>query len=118
MENLTIINLTDQSGALIEPSWLAKAEDVHRQLRPALPSSYAEKMARVFALGGRMNVAVRDEQVVGVAVYRVHENTADGVMMYVDDLVTDENHRSSGVGKALMDHLQQIARAAGCARYT
>jgi GNAT superfamily N-acetyltransferase len=38
--------------------------------------------------------------------------------MYVDDLVTDETRRSTGVGKALLDHLQGIARAAGCSMFT
>jgi GNAT superfamily N-acetyltransferase len=38
--------------------------------------------------------------------------------MYVDDLVTDETRRSTGVGHALMEHLQDIARAAGCEQYT
>jgi len=35
----------------------------------------------------------------------------------VDDLVTDESKRSSGVGQALMDHLQRVAKGAGCESY-
>jgi len=54
----------------------------------------------------------------GVAVYRIHENTFDGVQMYVDDLVTDAACRSRGVGKALLDHLQRIARDARCNAFT
>ena len=99
------------------PDWLAKAETVHRQLRPHLPHDYAGKMRRVFADGARMCVAIRDGDVVGVAVHRIHENTFDGVQMYVDDLVTDEKKRSQGVGKALLDHLQQLARDAGCEKF-
>ena len=95
-------------------TWLPLAERVHRQLRPALPADYAGKMARVFAGGGRLCVAVDGDAVVGVAVHRVSENTADGVRMYVDDLVTDESRRSTGVGHALMAHLQSIARDSGC----
>jgi GNAT superfamily N-acetyltransferase len=38
--------------------------------------------------------------------------------MYVDDLVTDETKRSTGVGHALMEHLQAIARERGCTTYT
>ena len=74
-------------------------------------------MRRVFADGARMCVAVRDGRVAGVAVHRVHENTFDGVQMYVDDLVSDETQRSQGVGRALLDHMQRLARAAGCARF-
>ena len=51
---------------------------------------------------------------VGLAVYRVSENTFAGRFLYVDDLVTDEAERSRGVGHALMAHLEQAAREAGC----
>jgi hypothetical protein len=65
-----------------------------------------------------MCVAVCDGRVAGVAVYRIHENTFDGVQMYVDDLVSDETRRSQGIGRALLDHLQRSARAAGCAKFS
>jgi GNAT superfamily N-acetyltransferase len=116
-EPIRIVDVNDASGAIAEPRWLAAAEPVHRQLRPHLPADYAGKMQRVFAGGARMCVAVRDERVVGVAVHRVHENTVDGVQMYVDDLVSGEAQRSTGVGHALMAHLQRVARAAGCAKF-
>jgi GNAT superfamily N-acetyltransferase len=61
---------------------------------------------------------VRGNAVVGVGVYRIHENTVDDVQMYVDDLITDETRRSQGVGKALMAHLQRLARDAGCGKFT
>jgi len=110
---MTIVDINDASGSVIEPDWLAKAEPIHRQLRPQLPPDYAKKMRRVFAGGGRLCVAARGGAVVGVAVYRIHENTFDGVQMYVDDLVTDEACRSEGVGEALLGHLARLARAAG-----
>lgn len=115
---MRIIEVTDGAGGIGEPQWFARAESVHRQLRTALPADYTAKMQRVFAGGGRMCVAVEGDAVLGVAVYRIYENTFDGVKMYVDDLVTDEAQRSTGVGRALMEHLQQLARAAGCESYT
>lgn len=114
---IRIVEINDMNGHVVEPAWLAAAEAVHRQLRPQLPDDYAEKMRRVFADGARMCVAVRDERVAGVAVYRVHENTFDGVQMYVDDLVSDETQRSQGIGRALLDHLQRRAREVGCAKF-
>jgi GNAT superfamily N-acetyltransferase len=118
-ENTTrVIDLTDASGDVVERAWLLKAERVHRQLRPQLPADYTGAMERVFAGGGRLSVAVRGDEVTGVAVWRIHANTFEGLHMYVDDLVTDEKLRSSGVGKLLMDHLQVIARAAGCSSCT
>ncbi len=107
-----IVEITDDAGAVVAPDWFAKAEPVHRQLRTALPSDYAGKMKRVFAGGARMCVAVDGADVTGVAVYRVHENTFQGRQLYVDDLVTDEKRRSTGVGRALLSYLEQKARAA------
>ncbi len=115
---MIIVDVTDAQGRVSQPGWLTKAERVHRQLRPALPADYAAKMARVFAGGGRMCVAAEGDAVAGVAVYRVHENTADGVKMYVDDLVTDEARRSNGVGRTLLAHLEQRARTGGCEAFT
>ncbi len=114
---MQIVDVTAADGGLLAAEWLAPAERVHRQLRPQLPSDYAGKMRKVFADGGRMCVAVAEADVVGVAVFRVYENTYAGLHLYVDDLVTDERRRSAGVGKALLDHMREIARAAGCSSF-
>lgn len=118
LPRLRIVAVNGAAGRIVAPDWLAKAEAVHRQLRPLLPADYVAKMGRVFADGGRMCVAVVGDDVAGVAVYRVFENTVYGVHMYVDDLITDQTQRSTGVGKALLEHLQDLARLAGCARFT
>lgn len=110
--------VTDAGGGVAAPAWLMRAEAVHRQLRPGLADDYAGVMQRIFQQGGRMCVAARGEQVLGVAVYRVYENTFDGRKMYVDDLVTDESARSAGVGRALLNHLKELARAGGCDFFT
>lgn len=111
---MRIIQITGSDRRIMEPAWLKAAEAVHRQLRPQLPDDYPEKMARVFREGGEMCVAVRDDRVVGVAVFRQFENTHAGRRFYVDDLVTDEAERSTGVGSAIVAHLEQIAKVRGC----
>jgi GNAT superfamily N-acetyltransferase len=108
-----IVEVTDDGGAVAAPDWLAKAEPVHRQLRTALPAEYGATMQRVFAGGARMCVAVEGGEVAGVAVYRLHENTFAGRQLYVDDLVTDEARRSTGVGRSLLGYLEGKARALG-----
>ena len=111
---MQVVVITDDAGAVVEAGWLARAEAVHRQLRPQLPADYSDKMRRVFAGGGRMIVATEAANVVGVAVYRIYQDTFNGIKCYVDDLVTDEQRRSSGVGHALIDWLAAAARRAGC----
>jgi GNAT superfamily N-acetyltransferase len=115
---MNVVHITDASGKIVEPDWFKRAESVHRQLRTALPADYEGKMRRVFAGGARMCVAADRDAVCGVAVYRISENTFEGLHLYVDDLVTDERQRSRGVGRVLMEHLQNVARDAGCEAYT
>ena len=111
-----IISITDSGRNMIEAEWLARAEAVHRQLRPQLPENYPAKMKQVFAQGGEMCVAVQDNAVLGLAVFRCHENTFAGINFYVDDLVTDEVTRSCGVGHALIAYLENVARQRGAKR--
>jgi GNAT superfamily N-acetyltransferase len=111
---LRIVHVTDVTGRLVAPEWLARAEGVHRQLRSALPGDYAAKMQRVFAGGGRMMVVTEGEAVLGVAVWRAYENTFEDMHLYVDDLVTDQGSRSKGVGKLMLDECGRLARELGC----
>ena len=118
MNSLTIVRITDDAGAVIEPTLLRQALPLHQQLRPHLPTSaeeYAAKMERVFSHGARLVAAQRpDGSLAGLALYRVYENTYEDLRLYIDDLVTDESQRSQGVGSALIDWCEQLARQRGC----
>uniref|UniRef100_A0AAU2K0M0 GNAT family N-acetyltransferase n=1 Tax=Streptomyces sp. NBC_00049 TaxID=2903617 RepID=A0AAU2K0M0_9ACTN len=59
-----------------------------------------------------------DGACVGAAGWRVVANTSTVRMLYVDDLVTASTVRSSGVGRALLAHLEEHGRAAGCTALT
>jgi GNAT superfamily N-acetyltransferase len=113
-DTIAIVEITGDDGLIREPSWLAAAEAVHRQLRTNLPADYSGTLQRVFAGGARMVVAVDGSTVAGVAVFRIHENTFAGRQLYVDDLVTDGARRSQGVGRVLMHWLESRARQQGC----
>ena len=110
---LILVDICNAAGEIQEPEWLARAEHVHRQLRPQLPAEYAQKMQRIFEQGGRMTIATIADRVVGIAVWRAFENTFENIKFYVDDLVTDETQRSLGVGKTLIANLEDKARSAG-----
>lgn len=113
MPDYRILDTCTENGTLAEPVWLARAEAVHRQLRPALPAEYAAKMQRVFNGGGRMTLAIDGESVVALAVWRCFEDTHNGIKFYVDDLVADDTRRSQGAGRALLQALAQKARETG-----
>ena len=115
---LRVIALTDEGGAVAETAWLARAEAVHRQLRPNLPSDYVGRMNEVLATGAQLALVVADNSVRCVALWRVIENTADGRRLYVDDLVSDEANRSQGAGKMMLDWLEAKAAVLGCSALT
>jgi hypothetical protein len=109
-----IVQVTGRDRQILEPQWLARAETVHRQLRPQLPDNYPAKMEQVFRGGAEMCLATVDQRVVGVAVFRQFENTHVGSRFYIDDLVTAESERSTGAGRTLTAYLEQLARERGC----
>ncbi|MCX7167692.1 MAG: GNAT family N-acetyltransferase [Rhodocyclales bacterium] len=109
-----VVDVTGSDGSVVESKWLARAEPVHRQLRTGLPADYAGRLRAVFGNGARMSVATEESAVRGVALWRVIENTYEGRRLYVDDLVTDEAHRSRGIGRTLLQHLERHARELQC----
>ena len=111
---MRILAVTDNTGQVLEPIWLEKAEAVHRQLRPQLPVNYVSRLTEIFTAGARMALAVEGDWVLGVALWRVIENTYEGRRLYVDDLVSDENRRSQGAGKLMLDWLENMARTCNC----
>ncbi|MBB5018432.1 hypothetical protein HNQ59_001721 [Chitinivorax tropicus] len=108
-----ILAITDGHKRLVEADWLARAELVHRQLRPQLPSDYLSAMQGVVKDGGEIIVAIDGQLVKGLAVFRSFLDTFNGLRFYVDDLVTDETQRSQGIGHALIAWLEAEARRRG-----
>jgi len=89
---------------------------VLEELRPHLtPESFAGIYAEGHPEGLRFPAAYDDDgRCVGCAGWRIMATTVSGRKLYVDDLVTTATSRSRGVGKALLDHLVDCARQAGC----
>jgi GNAT superfamily N-acetyltransferase len=94
---------------------LDEAVDVLRELRTHLTAaSFAAVYAEGHPQGLRFTAAYDGGRCVGVAGWRIVATTASLRKLYVDDLVTTAAHRSTGVGRALLDALAQRAEAAGC----
>ena len=111
---MNIVAVTDEKGGIVKADMLCAAESVHRQLRPQLPADYVRRMKEVFAGGAEMAVAVLDGQVTGLTVFRVLEKTHSGRDLYCDDLVTDDQRRSTGVGHALIEYMETLCRERQC----
>ncbi|GGP21238.1 GNAT family N-acetyltransferase [Silvimonas iriomotensis] len=111
---MQILELIDDHGQFAEAHWFARAQPVHVQLRPNLPADYTGRLAVIAHNGGRLIAVTQNDQVLGLALWRLIENTYEGRRLYVDDLVTDATVRSTGVGKKMLDWLETKARAQGC----
>ena len=98
-----------------DPRLSKDALDVLQQLRPHLtPESFAAIYAEGHPQGLRFTAAYRDDRCLAVAGWRVIATTSTTRKLYVDDLVTADASRSTGVGHALLSHLEERAHDAGC----
>ena len=97
---------------------IASAFQVMRQLRPHLEeSTFVERVRVAERTGFRLALHRADEQVVAVAGFRLIDQMKSGMVLYVDDLVTDSTSRSRGHGDALLHWLIAVAREQGCATF-
>ena len=87
-----------------------------RLLRPHLrgPEEFAEQVARQRRGGYRLLALWRSEEAAALAGWRIQENLLFGLHAYVDDLITRERDRSSGLGASLLTFVGEEARALGC----
>src|SRR5258708_1301807 len=111
---MSVVAVSNEKGEVTNAELRRAAERVHRQLRPHLREDYAGRMREVLAGGAEMAVALVDGEVAGLTVFRVLEKTHSGRDLYCDDLVTDEARRSTGVGRALMQYMEKVARERSC----
>lgn len=76
-----------------------------------------DPLARVRSLqehGYRLAAAWQDDRIVGCAGYHLAENLLRGRYLHVDELVTSEDVRSTGIGQRLLQALIEEARNLEC----
>ena len=94
---------------------IAASFSVMQELRPQLTQdTYVARIRRQEQGGYRLVIVEHDGKTVAAAGFRIGENLAWGRFLYVDDLVTDEERRSRGFGKALLQWLVAEAKRHGC----
>ena len=64
--------------------------------------------------GYQIAYVASDDQVLCVAGFVIGTKLAWGKHIYIDDLVSDERHRSTGVGKFMIDWFKSFALEIGC----
>ncbi|MFE0042690.1 GNAT family N-acetyltransferase [Streptomyces albireticuli] len=98
-----------------DPRLISDLFPVLHQLRPHLTEDLLRDVyAEGHAQGLRFTAAYADDgRCVGASGWRVVVNTSTIRSLYVDDLVTAADARSTGVGHELLAHLEEHAREAG-----
>lgn len=90
--------------------------DVLSQLRTEIKEeNFLSTVRKQYNRGYQLtSVKSDDGTVVAVAGFHFQENLAWGKHLYIEDLVTDENKRSNGVGHMLLNWLHETARENNC----
>lgn len=90
--------------------------DVLSQLRTEIKEeNFLSTVRKQYNRGYQLtSVKSDDGAVVAVAGFHFQENLAWGKHLYIEDLVTDENKRSNGVGHMLLNWLLETARENSC----
>jgi GNAT superfamily N-acetyltransferase len=103
-----------------EPGAASLPGEVYPLLQVLRPGLTREAFDELISVGGREGLTLLaardgDGRCVGAALYRVM-TTSRGRLLFVDDLVTQPDARSGGVGAALLQELERRGEAAGCDR--
>jgi GNAT superfamily N-acetyltransferase len=82
---------------------------------PAGPDEVSPRLERLGIVGDRVLVAELGDEVIALAHLQVTPTIEyDRPAAKIGALVVDESHRGEGVGRALVEALEQEARARGC----
>lgn len=86
-----------------------------KQLNPKLEKdSYSEMLNAMLKNGYRMIAAFKENECVGVSGFWIATKIYSGKYVELDNVITDENYRSKGIGKLLSDWIIEEAKKQRC----
>lgn len=89
--------------------------EVLLQLRTSYDAdSLSEQIKKQQSNGYQVVYVKSSKGILAVAGFVISEKLAWGKHIYIDDLVTNQSHRSSGVGKFLIDWFKSYAKNTQC----
>ncbi|QHJ09863.1 Aminoalkylphosphonate N-acetyltransferase [Paraglaciecola mesophila] len=96
---------------------IALCQPLMQQLRPHLTKGqFIEQVLLQQRQGYQLLKGECAGKICGLAGFWIGSKLAWGKHLYVDDLVTDENMRSKGVGAEMLNWLEHYAKSMGCAQ--
>lgn len=108
----------DTITELEEASTVAACFELMQQLRPHLtsPDEFIARWRQQTVEGYRMIAIFRDGKPQALAGFRIQNNLMHGRHLYLDDLVTDESGRSTGLGEQMLKYLLHFGSKAECTK--
>jgi GNAT superfamily N-acetyltransferase len=98
---------------------IARCYPVMHQLRTHVTEEeFAPRIAAQRTQGYQLAFSDVGGRVVAVAGFRIIDMLFSGKTLYVDDLVTDQAHRSQGHGATMIRWLIDLAKSAGCETFS
>lgn len=88
--------------------------ELHPRLKEDGSKNFLLRIQHQMKSGYKLAVLREGESVVACVGYRFVDMLAFDRFCYIDDLVTKEDHRSSGYGQRLFDFVKKNAEEAGC----
>lgn len=100
---------------IIQQSDVERCFELMVQLRPHLHASdFYRQLQSQFEQGYRLNALSIDHAIVALMGYRFTTNLVSGKFIYIDDLVTDRDHRRQGYAQRLLDWADSLALEHQC----
>lgn len=94
---------------------IEKCFPVMVQLRTKLSKEeFITRVNRQQQFGYKLAYLEENGEIISLAGFRIFEALATGKSLYVDELVTDEKHRSKGYGETIFDWLVDFAKKEQC----
>ena len=94
---------------------LSEVAEILRQLRPQYTQeSLITQIRKQQDSGYQLAYVKSGDNILCVAGFVIGEKLAWGKHIYIDDLVTNENCRSTGVGAFIIDWFKSYCKALGC----
>lgn len=98
---------------------IPKLIPVLRVLRPSRTEEELAKLLEILFDEGYKLAFIGDEKIAFSAIgFRIQTFLYSGKTLYIDDLVTLENHRKKGYGKLLLDYVKNIAKEMNCETFS
>ncbi|QMT41363.1 GNAT family N-acetyltransferase [Neisseria shayeganii] len=117
MTGLVYTAIDNEQDLMAAENQIREFFPIHQNFRPHFHTfdGYFEQMQRVMADRARL-LLVRDAAArpVGLALYRMHHNTYQHKLFFLEDLVVAENRRGGQIGAQILHYCEDLARQHGC----